>query len=172
MDPTSADLEDFWDDLLAYVEEKQVIPVVGSELLTIEVDGATVPLYRAVGEQLLAKYGVAVPDGGLRPNQELNDAVALLANRNRPRLEDLYRPVHDILEKLIEQDPEPPRVLLKLAEISQFDLFATTTPDDLLVRALNSVRFGGMRGTDEIPYAPNLPTERRRDVPKTTSSGG
>ena len=170
MTTTSPDVEDFWDDLLAYVEEKQVVPVIGSELLTIEIEGTTVPLYQAVAERLLAKYGVAVPEGGLRPNQELDEAVALLANTNRRRFEDLYRPIHDILEKLLERQSEPPRALLQLAEIAQFDLFATTTPDDLLARALNTVRFGGGAGTDEIPYAPNLPNERRRDLPKTTTS--
>src|SRR5438128_1387841 len=50
------DVEEFWEDLLAFVEDRHVIPVVGGELLTIEDKGRTVPLYRTVAERLLDKY--------------------------------------------------------------------------------------------------------------------
>ena len=171
MATTSIDVEEFWDDLLAYVESGPVIPVVGPELLTVEVDGVTTPLYRRVADRLLAKYGItgAVAEAALRPHHELTDAVAVLATEGR-RIRDLYRPVHDILQEEIARNPEPPRALSQLAEISHFRLFATTTPDDLLARALNAVRYGGAPHTDEIPYAPNLPNERRRDLPELVTS--
>ena len=35
--------EEFWDDLLAYIDEGSVIPFVGPELLTIKTDGADIP---------------------------------------------------------------------------------------------------------------------------------
>jgi hypothetical protein len=50
--------EEFWDDLLAYVDEGSVIPFVGPELLTIKRDGADIPLYRVVAEEILNKFGV------------------------------------------------------------------------------------------------------------------
>jgi hypothetical protein len=32
----------FWDDLLLYLEQKQVIPIIGQDLLSVEVEGRSV----------------------------------------------------------------------------------------------------------------------------------
>jgi hypothetical protein len=167
------DVEDFWEDLLAFIEIKNIIPVVGAELLTVEEDGKQVSLYRLVAERLLSKYGLsatAVPgDESLREHHELNDAVCALAAVGR-RIKDLYRPVNDILGKVLAENTVAVEPLHQLAAIRHFDLFATTTPDDLLARALDAMRFDGARQTDEIEYAPKLPTDRRRDIPEVMSS--
>ena len=60
--------------------------------------------------------------------------------------------------------------LRELASIQHFDLFATTTPDDLLARALDAERFNGANQTEQIEYAPKLSTDRRRDIPEVPSS--
>ena len=93
----------------------------------------------------------------------------MLAARGR-RIKDLYRPLNDILVKILAEQTVDTEPLRQLAKIRHFDLFATTTPDDLLARAIDSVRFGGVRQTDEIAYAPKLPTDRRRDIPEMMSS--
>lgn len=160
------DVEEFWDDLLAFIEERRVIPVVGPELLTIQEEGRAVPLYRAAADRLLKRYG-ALPLP--QEHDGLNDAVSALAAGGR-RVRDLYRPVHDILQQLLADQTEILTPLRELAAISHFDLFVTTTPDDLLARALNLTRFDGVMQTDEIEYAPKLPTERRRDMPESPSS--
>ena len=102
------DPEEFWEDLLAFIEEGRVIPVVGKALLTIEEDGKQVSLYRVVAERLLSKYGLsaaALPDGEvLREHHELNDAVCALARAGK-RIKDLYRPVNDILGKVLVEHP-------------------------------------------------------------------
>lgn len=161
------DIEEFWDDLLAFIEDGRVLPVVGEELLQIEDNGQRIPLYRAVADRLLARYGVTgVP---LREHRELNDAVCAVAAAGR-RVKDLYRPVHEILTKLVAAQTEPLSALAQLAAIRHFDLFATATPDDLLARALDAARFGGAAQTDQIEYAPKLPTDRRRDIPAARTS--
>ena len=171
LEPAAFDT-DAWEDLLDFIEHQRVIPVVGAELLTIEEGGRSVPLYRAVAECLLNKYGfsaAALPGGEvLREHRELNDAVCALAPPMR--VKDLYRPVHDILERLLVKQTELLPPLRELASIRHFDLFVTTTPDDLMARALNAVRFNGAAQTDQIEYAPRLPTERRRDLPEVPSS--
>jgi len=169
------EIEEFWEDLLAFIEDRRVIPVVGAELLTIEDGGQAVPLYRAVAERLLNKYGLstsAKPGGvALREHYELNDAVcALAAAKSKLRVRDLYRPINDIVQKLTTEQNDVLEPLRQLASISHFDLFATTTPDDLLSRALDAVRFDGTEQTDHIEYAPKLPTDRRRDIPELPSS--
>ena len=168
--PAQSSQEDFWDDLLSSIERRRVIPIVGAELLILEKDGVSTPLYRAVAERLLAKYGlsaeqIAYRDMPLRKHHELNDAVCALSAVGC-RVRDLYRPTHDILKSLLSEFREPPTVLRELAHISHFNFFLTTTPDDLLARALNDVRFQGKAQTVEIEYAPKLPTERStRDIP-------
>lgn len=171
------EIEEFWEDLLAFIEQRRVIPVVGAELLSIQSGGAAIPLYRAVAEALLSKYGLAAStsnDGAkLRERHELNDAVCAVAEaprRVKTRVNDLYRPVHDALQKALAGQEEILQPLRQLASIRDFDLFATTTPDNLLAQALNSVRFQGTVQTDEIEYAPKLPTDRRRDIPQMPTS--
>jgi hypothetical protein len=58
--PEPFDAEEFWEDLLDFIEKGQVIPVVGAELLTVEEGGKQVPLYRVVAERLLSKYPSSV----------------------------------------------------------------------------------------------------------------
>jgi hypothetical protein len=173
VDSLPFDVEEFWEDLLAFIEDRRVIPVVGAELLTVEEDGKQVPLYRVVADRLLSKYGLSssgLPGGEtLREHHELNDAVCVLARAGR-RIKDLYRPVNEILAKILAENTAVTEPLRQLAAIQHFDLFATTTPDDLLARAVNDVRFGGAKQTDEIEYAPKLPTDRRRDIPEVMSS--
>src|SRR6476619_5450771 len=84
--------EEFWDDLLAFMEEGRVVPVVGPELLTIAVNGRETSLYRALAEQLLRANGLEPSDPNssaepadnqvpLREDLELNDAVIGLSRR-------------------------------------------------------------------------------------------
>jgi hypothetical protein len=81
--------EEFWGDLLAFIEEGRVVPVVGPELHTIAVGGHEQPLYRALAERLLNKYGFEASDAEapadgrvvLRKHLELNDAVIGLSQR-------------------------------------------------------------------------------------------
>jgi hypothetical protein len=91
----------------------------------------------------------AVRGQPLREHHERNDAVCALAATS-PRVRDLYRPVHDILQSLLAEHSEPPAALRELASIRHFDLFVSATPDDLLARALNAVRYHGKPQTDQI----------------------
>jgi hypothetical protein len=172
--------DEFWDDLMAFVEEGQVVPVVGSELLEIDHEGQRHRLYRVVAARLLERYGLTaidpiegvLPPGTvvLRPFRELNDAVCALTAVGR-RLQDLYRPVNDSLRAVLAGLGEMPRGLRDLAAVANFDLFITTTCDDLLLRTMNDVRFGGAANVDLIEFSPNLSTDRRRDIPELRPTG-
>jgi TIR domain len=176
--------EEFWEELLAQIEAGQVIPVVGPELLTVVVEGRETSLYQVLAERLLAKYGliagVAAPEGKsaadtatvvLRPYHELNDAVCALAHRGR-RVQDLYRPIHDLLRALLETPTESSlQPLRAVAGISGFRLFVTTTPDDLLARAIDAARYGGLAKTEHIVFAPKLASGTLGDLPEVRSSG-
>ena len=57
--PAPATLDDdAWDDLLNFIEERRVIPIVGPELLKVSTDAGPRLLYDWVAEKLAAKLGV------------------------------------------------------------------------------------------------------------------
>jgi hypothetical protein len=92
----------------------------------------------------------------------LNDVVCwFLAARGRR--EEAYVRVRSILK---DATFEPPEALRRLAAITDFDLFVSTTFDTLLENAINLQRFDGAPSTEVLSYSPNrvvdLPSERDR----------
>src|SRR5688500_2851040 len=152
--------EDAWEDLLNFIEEKRVIPIVGPELLKVETETGPRLLYDWIAEKLAAKLGVDT--ARLPAPCSLNDVVCwYLAGHGRR--EDTFTRMRTILR---EATFAPPRALRQLAEISDFDLFVSTTFDSLLETAINAERFGGASSTEVVGYTPNrvadLPCEREQ----------
>ena len=160
LQPATLD-DDAWDDLLTFIEDKRVIPIIGPELLEVDTDTGPRLLYDWLAEKLAAKLGV---DTALLPQPyTLNDVVCWYLSM-RGRREEAYVRLRAILR---EAQFAPPRALHKLAAILDFDLFVTTTFDSMLEQALNAERFGAAlanEAVDVIAYAPNrvadLPCER------------
>ncbi len=133
--------DDAWDDLLNFIEEKRVIPILGPELLRVETAEGPRLLYDWLAEKLAARLNI--PTSALPPSYTLNDVVtAFLAARGRR--EDAYTRVRSILR---ETTFAVPTALRQLAQITDFDLFVTTTFDPLLEQAMNAERFGGAAHT-------------------------
>ena len=129
--------EDAWDDLLNYIEERRVIPIIGPELLRVQTDSGPRLLYDWLAEKLAAKLGVDAAE--LPQPYTLNDVVCwYLAARGRR--EEAYTRLRSIMR---EAKFEPPLALRQLAQITDFDLFVTTTFDPLLEKAINLERFQG-----------------------------
>src|SRR5882724_12133253 len=63
----------FWEGLLLHIEEHRVIPVVGPDLLIVEIDGQPTPLYRWIARSLAQALGCSAED--LPPEFTLNDVV-------------------------------------------------------------------------------------------------
>lgn len=150
--------EDAWDDLLNYIEERRVIPIVGPDLLRVQTDRGLMPLYEWLAGKLATRLQV---DASLLPQPlTLNDVVCSYLGQ-RGRREEAYTRLRSILR---ENEFEPPAVLRQLAQITDFDLFVTTTFDPLLEKAVNAERYGGQPTAEVIAYAPNrvadLPAER------------
>jgi hypothetical protein len=152
--------DDAWDDLLSFIEERRVIPIVGPELLQVATDRGPRLLYDWLAEKLAVRLNVDV--ASLPQPYTLNDVVCwFLAARGRR--EEAYVRVRSILK---DANFEPPQALRHLAAITDFDLFVSTTFDPLLEGAVNLQRFGGTPTTEVISYSPNrvtdLPSERDR----------
>lgn len=147
--------EDAWEDLLNYIEEKRVIPIIGPELLKVETETGPRLLYDWLAEKLAAKLNVDTAQ--LPQPLTLNDVVCWhLASRGRR--EEAYTRLRTILR---EATFAPPAAIRHLAEIADFDLFVTTTFDGFLEQAINEARFSGAQSTEVVSYAPN----RVADIP-------
>ncbi len=141
--------EDAWDDLISYIEDKRVIPIIGPELLEVQTDAGPRLLYDWLAEKLAAKLNVDT--ARLPQPYNLNDVVCWFLSM-RGRREEAYVRLRAILR---DASFMPPRALRQLAAITDFNLFVTTTFDPLLEDALNMERFGGAETTDTVIYSPN-----------------
>jgi hypothetical protein len=150
--------DDAWDDLLNYIEERKVIPIIGPDLLRVETDRGPRLLYEWLAERLAAK--LSVETAGLPQPLTLNDVVCAYLGQ-RGRREEAYTRLRSIMR---EVQLSPPEALRKLVQITDFDLFVTTTFDPLLEQALNAERFDGQAMAEVLAYSPNrvadLPAER------------
>jgi len=152
--------DDAWDDLLSFIEERRVIPIVGPELLLVSTERGPRLLLDWVAEKLAGRLNVNIAE--LPQPYTLNDVVCWFLSA-RGRREEAYVRMRSIIK---EANFEPPAALRRLAAITDFDLFVSTTFDPLLETAINLERFNGAPSTDVLSYAPNrvadLPTERDR----------
>jgi len=147
--PTATLDDDAWDDLLSFIEERRVIPIVGPELLQVATDRGPRLLYDWLAEKLAGRLNVDITS--LPQPYTLNDVVCwFLAARGRR--EEAYVRLRSILK---DANFEPPRALRRLAAITDFDLFVSTTFDPLLENAINAERFSGASSTEVLSYAPN-----------------
>jgi len=124
-----------WDKLLLRIEQKNVIPVIGSGLSVMQLGQPPIEteLDTYLAHTLARQHGLADP----LPDT-LNDLACRCLQRGRCVIDDLYVEIFQAL-------PNPqvlPLPLLKLAEIRGFSLFVSTTFDPYMAMALNEVRFG------------------------------
>jgi len=150
--------DDAWEDLLNYIEERRVIPIIGPELLKVDTENGPRLFYDWLADKLATKLNVDTRQ--LPQPYTLNDVVCWFLSA-RGRREDTYTRIRSILREITF---EPPKALKQLAEITDFDLFVTTTFDSFLEQAINNQRFAGAQSTDVIAYTPNrmadIPSER------------
>ena len=149
--------EDAWDDLLNYIEEHRVIPIIGPDLLRVQTERGLQPLYEVLAEKLAARLSVDASE--LPQSLTLNDVVCSYLGQHGRR-EEAYTRLRSIMR---EVQFEPPEALKQLARITDFNLYVTTTFDPLLESAVNAERYGGQPGAEVIAYTPNrvadLPAE-------------
>jgi len=136
-----ADLrEDFWDDLLDYIQDRKVIPVIGPELVTVREDDRDVPLHCWIAQRLAGD--LRVPTAELPEGFDLNDVVSMHLRGKGDRIE-LYARINRILRNAALT---PSKSLRTLTGIPGFDLYISLTFDSLLADAI--------RGAEQISYSP------------------
>jgi hypothetical protein len=144
-------VEAFLDDLLEFVEDGNVVPIIGEELLRVGQNGSEIPLYRYLADKLAER--LEIPAASLPPEPNLNAVVChYLQAGGVP--EEVYPKIRPILNQARFAPPEP---LLQLAGIDRFKLFVTLTFDSLLADAIDQVRTAGR--PLELAYSPKNPQD-------------
>jgi hypothetical protein len=139
-------VEAFLDDLLEFVEDGKVVPIIGEELLRVRQDGNEIPLYRYIADKLAER--LQIPADSLPPEPSLNAVVChYLQTGGVP--EEVYPKIRPILN---QARFAPPEALLQLARIDRFKLFVTLTFDSLLAAAIDQARTAGR--ALELAYSP------------------
>ena len=147
--------EDFWDDVLGHIEEQRLVPVVGPELTVINTGNVEVTFSSLIGQRLASKYELDT----LSEIRTMDEAVAaILHAQGRDEVELLYGRINRIIKEI---NPGPGDALRDLARIDDLRLFVSTTPDRLLAKALNDVRFRGRGMTRELAFSPNQSTSEQ-----------
>ena len=126
-----------WAELLACMRRRKVIPVIGEELLQVEIEGKTVPLYAWMAERLAIV--LEVPASELPSPASLNDVACQYLARNDSNRNSIYTRLSIIVEEA-NASLRAPKALRQLAEITDFNLFLTTTFDSLMESTLNEIR--------------------------------
>jgi hypothetical protein len=138
--------ERHWRNLLTDIEARQIIPVVGQELLVLPENGTT--LYDLLADELITR--LSLDKDRLPDNYNLLDVTSVYLQDPANDPEDLHYETRAVLTGRSWPTPEP---LKKLAAITHFDLFVSVTVDSLLEQALNEVRFGGANSTRSLAYS-------------------
>ena len=157
-----------WEDLLDYIQDGKVVPIVGHELLQADYQGRRVSLQRILAERLAEREKLDVQ---WTSHFELNDAVSAYLANPQAKLVGLYDRIAGFLRSLAPPFPLPD-ALLRLAEIQPLDLFVSVTFDSLLARAVDQVRFNGNAVTREIEFSINQSTAAQDEALKVRPGAG
>lgn len=137
-----------WDELLSYIEQKSVIPVLGPDLVLVEREGRKMTLEQYVALELAQRLELPAASLGESPSLHLVMCLYYQLNPDASKRYP-YTVVPQILKQATFPTPEP---LRQLAEITDFALYVNTTFDTLLFDTLNQVRYGRVVGIEQITY--------------------
>ncbi|MFM9962819.1 MAG: toll/interleukin-1 receptor domain-containing protein [Planctomycetaceae bacterium] len=151
-----------WKNLLRDVHHGQVLPVIGADLVTV-VDprsGATVSLQSFLAPRLAKALGLPEEQSW----SSINRVACAYMENGHPR-----KHVYDELRELLEKygDLQPNDALLKLASITDFDLFISGTFDRHLAHALAKLRPEFDPSESVWRFHPNRPIDIPDPVPST-----
>jgi hypothetical protein len=151
--------DDLWERLLQYIDDGLVVPIVGHELLGVTIGDQSVQFYDYLAGRLAERLHTTLPVPA--PRAALN-AVASRFLEQGGEPERIYAELQRIVR---DTGPLPtPPSLQKLAEITSFRLFVTTTCDSMLLSALNAVRYGGLSSSEVVAYSPDNPQDAPQDI--------
>ncbi|MCU7812516.1 MAG: hypothetical protein KZQ77_15005, partial [Candidatus Thiodiazotropha sp. (ex Notomyrtea botanica)] len=120
--------ERFWNQLLSITAKGKVVPVVGEDILALP-DGSSDLFYAGLAKRFASYSGLELPPG----QPPVLSSVVSSHPEFRDNPHDIYQ---EIGEEYDDWNPDIPEPLINLAGIGHFNLFVSTTFDDLLERAI------------------------------------
>jgi hypothetical protein len=134
-----------WSKLLQAIAKGVVVPIIGRDLLRIEIEGQSRLLYEYLAQRLARE--LEVEECG--PCSSIDQVVAAYLNASRRNSrDDVNVKTFEILAE-VQGQVEVPEPLRKLAAIEPLRLFVSTTVDSFLAAAL------GTPADHVFAYAPN-----------------
>jgi nucleotide-binding universal stress UspA family protein len=125
-----------WSKLLQAIAKGVVIPIVGRDLLRIQIDGREQLLYEYLAAELATQLEVKCS-----PSASIDQVVAAYLNASRQNSrDDVNLKTLEIMKRLRNMDGGMPiaEPLRRLATLQPLRLFISTTVDSLLATALGS----------------------------------
>ncbi len=147
--------DDDWSDLLDYMDQGKVLPVVGEGVVTF--GERETPLYAHLATQLVERLRIRTSRLSAAPTLGEVASEHLLRGGDRNQI---YSRIHRILQS---EPLAAGAALTQLAEIEAFKLYLTTTFDDLLAGAVGRAR--NCRCTT-LAFCPNA---SEKDLPCRTA---
>ena len=86
--------DDFWDDLLAHIRQRVLVPVVGPDVTVVENGNADLTFSTLIGQRLVERWGLSVSPG---PTTMDEAVAAFVRERGQDEIERLYRVINDII---------------------------------------------------------------------------
>lgn len=152
-----------WRALLREIANRNVVPIIGSRAVTVTVEGLDRPLYEHIAPQLATELNLPDPGHYISTAQVARDHIVSRHARKELRNE---------LGEMLDQHTEPGEALKALASITDFELYVSSTPDDLLANALtNTGRFDPK--AQRFEFTPTGETRNRTqhcDIPRDAKS--
>jgi len=149
-----------WSRLLRAIHSREVIPIIGPGLVTLEHDGHHIPF----ADWLVPGFAshLRIPT---TPGMTLNRAACLHLVGKGQRM-DIYHTLRDLIEQ--HAALPVPRGLADLAAIRDFDLFVTSTFDSFTTKALSAAR-PGWKSDDRgrAVFHPSSPVDVPAPMPST-----
>lgn len=159
-----------WKRLIRQIKDGMVVPVIGPQLM-LGPDGAlsrqaelALRLRERYGGPLRERYRLAadaaLPEFVLPRFRELNAVVGELKGA-QVNLQDVYGDISELIHELSAgHERAVPEPIQQIAEIEDFRLLVTLTPDDMLARCLRQ-----RVAVNEIVHSPYLPSSESGDLP-------
>lgn len=149
--PNAIQEDRLWTQLLGFIEDRSVVPIVGPEVLEIPAEaGGTKNFYSLVAEALAEALGLPPPRAA--GPRALNEVACSFLAQGGGQAEDLAPEVKRIVQRL-ERTVPLPEALVKLAGLP-FRLYVTTTFDSLVVRAIEARNPALVGRVRQIDYSP------------------
>ncbi len=144
--------EDSWLDVMSLIEEGEVVPVIGPELVEIDAGHGREPLNTWAARALSESF--RLPPGAAGSKPTLNGVLSWLARHGK------RQSAYTRLVSLVQAaNFQPPESLRQLAEITGLKLFLTTSFDPLLAQELDRVRGQSESITQTFAFHPRKPAD-------------